>query len=104
MSRRDVAEERWAIVVANGMRPTDIDAWWEALVGPDRCKGCGVELPPMPGPGRPRVWCDEHHPRRQVPQGRFCPGCGVSLDGRRRQAIVCGERYRSRRQRGRHQA
>jgi len=77
------------------MRPADIDDWWEALVGPDRCRRCDVALPPMPGAGRPRVWCGEHHPRRPAPPGRVCPGCGASLDGRRRQTIVCGERCRS---------
>jgi hypothetical protein len=104
MSRREVAEVRWAIVMANGMRPADIEAWWEALIGPDRCQRCNVELPPMPGPGRPRVWCDEHHPRRPAPAGRVCVGCGASLDGRRRQTVVCSERCRSRIRRRTHRA
>ena len=58
------------------------------------CLHCGGRLPAMPGPGRPRAWCDAHHPRRPAAAGRACAGCGASLDGRRRQTIVCGERCR----------
>jgi len=42
--------------------------------------------------------------RRPALSGRVCAGCGVSLDGRRRQAVVCGERCRSRFRRQTHQA
>jgi hypothetical protein len=34
-----------------------------ALVPPRRCPACGAELPYLAGPGRPRRWCDAHHPR-----------------------------------------
>ena len=77
-----------------------------ALVIPRRfCRQCGVELEAGPGPGRPPVWCEAHRTaivRR--PTGRVCAGCGASLDGRRRQAVVCGERCRSRIRRQTHQA
>ncbi|MGD8487370.1 MAG: hypothetical protein PVH07_12105 [Chloroflexota bacterium] len=68
------------------------------LVTPPRhCRQCGVELEDRPGRGRPVVWCEAHRTAiGRRPAGRVCGGCGVSLDGRRRQTIVCGERYRSR--------
>ncbi len=69
-----------------------------ALVTPPRrCRHCGVELADRPGRGRPLVWCETHRTvtgRRLA--GRVCAGCGASLDGRRRQAIVCDERCRAR--------
>ena len=69
-----------------------------ALVTPPRrCRGCGVELEARPGRGRPLVWCEAHRTAiGRRPTGRVCPGCGVSLDGRRRQAVACCERCRSR--------
>ena len=69
-----------------------------ALVIPPRhCRACGVELEDRPGRGRQPVWCEAHRTAiGRRPAGRVCPGCGVPLDGRRRQAIVCGERCRSR--------
>lgn len=99
MSRRDAAEERWAIVVANGRRPADMDARVEALVGPDGCRRCGTELPPMPGPRRPRVWCDEsgvtHERRGSRGGGRVRddgpprePRTAAPLPGLRRQASL----------------
>jgi predicted RNA-binding Zn ribbon-like protein len=38
------------------------------------CQACGAELPYLDGRGRPRRWCDAHHPRpsrlrRRAPQG-----------------------------------
>ena len=61
-----------------------------ALVTPPRhCRPCGVELEDRPGPGRPLVWCEAHRTAiGRRPTGRVCAGCGVSLDGRRRQTIV----------------
>ena len=69
-----------------------------ALVTPPRhCRHCGVELEDRPSPGRPLVWCEAHRTAiGRRPSGRVCPGCGVSLDGRRRQTIACSERCRSR--------
>ena len=69
-----------------------------ALVVPRRhCRACGVELEALSGPGRPAVWCAAHRGAiGRRPTGGVCPGCGVSLDGRRRQTIVCGDRFRSR--------
>ena len=67
------------------------------VIPPRRCRACGVELEDRPGRGRPRVWCDAHRTAiGRRPPDRVCAGCGVSLDGRRRQAIVCGERCASR--------
>jgi hypothetical protein len=67
------------------------------LTSPRRCRACGVELEDRPGPGRPLVWCEAHRTAvGRRPVGRACAGCGNSLDGRRRQAIVCGARCRSR--------
>jgi len=35
-----------------------------ASVAPPRhCPACGAELPYLGGRGRPRRWCDAHHPR-----------------------------------------
>ena len=58
-----------------------------ALVTPPRhCRHCGVELKDRPGPGRPAVWCEAHRTAiGRRPRRRVCVGCGVSLDGRRRQ-------------------
>jgi hypothetical protein len=69
-----------------------------ALVIPHRhCSACGVKLEARLGPGRPLVWCETHLTAiGRRPGGRVCAGCGVPLDGRRRQAMVCGERRRSR--------
>lgn len=33
------------------------------------CRACGTELPYLGGRGRPRRWCDAHHPR----PARLCP-------------------------------
>ena len=67
------------------------------VIPPRQCRGCGVELAARPGRGRPLVWCEAHRTAiGRRPAGRVCGGCGVSLDGRRRQAMVCGERCRSR--------
>jgi hypothetical protein len=76
------------------------------LVIPRRqCRACGVELDVRPGLGRPPVWCEAHSTAiGRRPAGRVCAGCGVSLDGRRRQAVVCGERCRSRLRRQTHRA
>ena len=63
------------------------------VIPPRRCRHCGVELADRPGRGRPLVWCEAHRTAvSRRPSGRVCLGCGVSLDGRRRQTIVCGER------------
>ena len=54
------------------------------VIAPRQSRACGVELEARPGRGRPLVWCEAHRTaigRRLV--GRVCPGCGVSLDGRR---------------------
>ncbi len=35
-----------------------------AILAPRRhCPACGAELPYLGGRGRPRRWCDAHHPR-----------------------------------------
>ena len=64
------------------------------LVIPRRhCRHCGVELEDRPGPGRPPVWCEAHRTAiGRRPARHICAGCGVPLDGRRRQAVVCGSR------------
>ena len=45
-------------MLANGMRPADIEAWWEALIGPDRCQrrssSYGAQSP-VPLPSRSEV-------------------------------------------------
>jgi hypothetical protein len=76
-----------------------------AVVIPRRsCRHCGVELEDRPGAGRPAAWCEAHRTAAgRRPVGRVCAGCGVSFDGRRRQAMVCGERCRSRVRRQTHQ-
>lgn len=83
----------------------DLEVWarmgtaqLRALVIPPRhCRHCGVELEARPGPGRPLIWRETHRTAiGRRPAGRVCAGCGASLDGRRRQAVVCGERCRSR--------
>ena len=67
------------------------------VIPPRQFRHCGVELADRPGPGRPLVWCELHRTAvGRRPDGRVCAGCGVSLEGRRRQTIVCGERCRSR--------
>lgn len=74
-----------------------------ALVIPRRqCRQCGVELEARPGRGRPMVWCEAHGTATgRRPAGRVCEGCGDGLDGRRRQAMVCGSRCASRLRRAR---
>ena len=74
-----------------------------ALVIPRRyCRARGVELEARRGPGRPLAWCEAHRTAiGRRPTGRVCDGCGVSLAGRRRQTVVCGERCRSRLRRAR---
>jgi hypothetical protein len=75
------------------------------VVPPRRCRGCGVELEDRAGRGRPLVWCEIHLTASgRRPTGCVCAGCGVSLDGRRRQTVVCGERCRSRLRRQTHRA
>jgi hypothetical protein len=50
-----------------------------AILAPRRhCPACGVELPNLGGWGRPRRWCDAHHPRPlrlrpRAPQGAGGP-------------------------------
>ena len=50
-----------------------------ASVAPPRnCPACGAELPYLGGRGRPRRWCDAHHPRpvrlrTRAPQGAEMP-------------------------------
>ena len=67
------------------------------VIPPRRCRACGVEREDRSGRGRPPVWCEIHRTAiGRRPAGRVCADCGVSLDGRRRQAMVCGERCRSR--------
>ena len=39
------------------------------LAPPRHCPACGAELPYLGGRGRPRRWCDAHHPRPV----RLCP-------------------------------
>ena len=66
------------------------------------CRARGVELEARRGPGRPLAWCEAHRTAiGRRPTGRVCDGCGVSLAGRRRQTVVCGERCRSRLRRAR---
>jgi hypothetical protein len=77
---------------------------WALVIPPRQCRHCGIELEARPGRGRPLVWCEAHRTAiGRRPVGRVCAGCGVSLDGRRRQAIVCGERCASRLRRARAQ-
>jgi len=40
-----------------------------SLAPPRHCPACGAELPYLGGRGRPRRWCDAHHPRPV----RLCP-------------------------------
>jgi hypothetical protein len=75
------------------------------VVSPRHCRHCGIELEARPGPGRSLVWCEAHRTAiGRRPPDRVCPGSGASLDGRRRQAVVCGERCRSRNRRQTHRA
>ena len=97
VSRARLAAERWAVAPRR----------WPP---PRRCR-CLVGGPHRPG-SLPALWCRAAtdawpwqatrlvrrapSPAAGAQSGRVCAGCGVSLDGRRRQAIVCGERCRSR--------
>lgn len=75
------------------------------VIPPRRCRACGAQLPDHVGPGRPRVWCDEHSTAvGRRPAGRVCLVCGACLDGRRRQTIVCRPRCASRLKRQRARA
>jgi hypothetical protein len=75
------------------------------VIPPRQCRGCGVELETRPGRGRLLVWCEAHRTAiGRRPVGRICPGCGIPLDGRRRQTVVCCERCRSRNRRQRQRA
>jgi hypothetical protein len=75
------------------------------VIPPRQCRACGVELGDRPGRGRLLVWCEAHRTAiDRRPAGRVCAACGVSIDGRRPQAVVCSERCRSRIRRQRHRA
>lgn len=52
-----------------------------ASFAPSRhCQACGGELPYLGGRGRPRRWCDAHHPRpsRLRSWADGAPGCAPS--------------------------
>jgi len=49
------------------------------LAPPRHCRGCGAELPYLGGRGRPRRWCDAHHPRPVRLRPRAPHGAGVAL-------------------------
>ncbi len=42
-----------------------------------RCPACGAELPYLGGRGRPRRWCDTHHPRPVRLRPRAAQAAGV---------------------------
>ena len=48
-----------------------------SLAPPRHCPACGVELPYLGGPGRPRRWCDAHHPRPLRLRPRAAQAAGV---------------------------
>jgi len=76
----DAAAELWAVVLADGHRREDIEAWLLALIDPRHCRHCGVELPRPLRPGRPSVWCDGHRTAAgRRPVGRVCLACGAPL-------------------------
>jgi hypothetical protein len=47
------------------------------LAPPRHCPACGAELPYLGGRGRPRRWCDAHHPRPLRLRPRAPQGAGV---------------------------
>jgi hypothetical protein len=50
-----------------------------ASLAPSRhCQACGAELPYLGGRGRPRRWCDAHHPRPLRLRPRAPGGAGVA--------------------------
>ncbi|MES2210068.1 MAG: hypothetical protein V4515_07775 [Chloroflexota bacterium] len=51
-----------------------------ASFAPSRhCQACGAELPYLGGRGRPRRWCDAHHPRPSRLRRRATRGADVPV-------------------------
>lgn len=48
-----------------------------SLAPPRRCPACGAKLPYLGGRGRPRRWCDAHHPRPVRLRTRAAQAAGV---------------------------
>jgi hypothetical protein len=60
-----------------------------AMLAPLRhCPACGARLPYLGGRGRPRRWCDAHHPRPLRLRPRAAQAAGVPAATRPRRERV----------------